>query len=534
MRLKTVFSFTFLVFIVSIIALYLDQSWNFLEPFPPEVKQDLALKHKSSLKSSLAKSDLSQGKIDASRWKYTPEKSSDGTVNFEHDTSTTVDLAEDEKESVGTMDIYTEEVETRVGDQTHAKAQVSLTPSEPLKDSTSRSSLPTSTSSSVHRHLCAYMHPNVLSMLDPHKAYQAHHPGDLFMDWVCKRQFNAWVIEVGNKPVKEVMVFADNEETAGLGARMMRVACAFWSTLSRGGAFTSQPFANWLYAPAESECPERNNDCYFQPLTSPANYQLVKEGLKLAVAREGKQLAQGALPSLVQVSLSPSKVSDPAILHDAQFRIGPKISQWTRESLTLFYTKHNRGIDLVDKTGPQFALKSGCWVMGHMQFMLMQANAELDRASQAARADLGFEHPIVAMHVRHGDRAEMGQKGALMGLEKYMKEAKQIAPHVKRILIMTEDQEVIDDTAKFPDYTFVYTKVPRLNTRIGLAIKNGEIDPKVESYNALINLYMAVDSDYFIGGLGSSWARMILMLSYGKYNCMQPHATLGSSWSSKW
>ena len=40
-----------------------------------------------------------------------------------------------------------------------------------------------------------------------------------------------------------------------------------------------------------------------------------------------------------------------------------------------------------------------------------------------------------------------------------MAEAKQLAPDVKTILIMTEDQAVIDDTIKFPDYDFVYTKV---------------------------------------------------------------------------
>ena len=44
------------------------------------------------------------------------------------------------------------------------------------------------------------------------------------------------------------------------------------------------------------------------------------------------------------------------------------------------------------------------------------------------------------MHVRHGDRAQRGQAGALFDLDKYMEEAKNIAPGVKNILLMTEDQ----------------------------------------------------------------------------------------------
>jgi len=69
---------------------------------------------------------------------------------------------------------------------------------------------------------------------------------------------------------------------------------------------------------------------------------------------------------------------------------------------------------------------------------------------------------------------------------------------------------------------------------IAQGIREGKIDPEGEIHNALINLYMAADSDYFVGALGSSWARLVLMLSLGKYNCLQPHRTLGTRWASKW
>ena len=74
---------------------------------------------------------------------------------------------------------------------------------------------------------------------------------------------------------------------------------------------------------------------------------------------------------------------------------------------------------------------------------------------------------------------------------------------------------MVDDTAKYPDYSFVYTAYPRMNIPIGPGIKDGTIDPRDELHNALLNLYMAVDADFFVGGLGSSWARLVLMLSYG-------------------
>ncbi|KAK3257215.1 hypothetical protein CYMTET_33689 [Cymbomonas tetramitiformis] len=99
---------------------------------------------------------------------------------------------------------------------------------------------------------------------------------------------------------------------------------------------------------------------------------------------------------------------------------------------------------------------------------------------------------------------------------------------------MTEDQQVIDDTKHFPGYNFIYTDYPRLNQDIAEMIREGKIHPADEIHNALINLYMAVDSDYFVGSLGSSWARLVLAMSYGKYNCMQPHSVLGTRWESKW
>lgn len=62
-------------------------------------------------------------------------------------------------------------------------------------------------------------------------------------------------------------------------------------------------------------------------------------------------------------------------------------------------------------------------------------------------------------------------------------------------------------------------------TGIAEAIMDGRIEPQGEIHNALFNLYMAVDADYFIGMLGSSWARMTLLLSYGA-PCMMRITTI--------
>ncbi|XP_022744888.1 uncharacterized protein LOC111295605 isoform X2 [Durio zibethinus] len=89
--------------------------------------------------------------------------------------------------------------------------------------------------------------------------------------------------------------------------------------------------------------------------------------------------------------------------------------------------------------------------------------------------------PLLSMHVRMGDKAcEM----KVVEYEEYMELAARIQkrfPHLKNIWLSTEMQEVIDNTKSYPHWNFYYTNVTR----------------------------QIVESDFFIGALGSTWCFLI-------------------------
>ena len=87
-------------------------------------------------------------------------------------------------------------------------------------------------------------------------------------------------------------------------------------------------------------------------------------------------------------------------------------------------------------------------------------------------------------------------------------------PKIKNILLITEDEEVIKDAeSNFPHYQWHYTEYPRENKHdIGVAMSRGEIDSTGEALNALVNLFLSSECEYFVGRVNSTWFRLMIML----------------------
>ncbi|XP_057731932.1 uncharacterized protein LOC130947290 [Arachis stenosperma] len=118
--------------------------------------------------------------------------------------------------------------------------------------------------------------------------------------------------------------------------------------------------------------------------------------------------------------------------------------------------------------------------------------------------------PLLSMHVRMGDKAcEM----KVVEFEGYMELADRIRrhfPNLNNIWLSTEMQEVIEKTKKYPHWNFHYTKVRR-QARANMSMANYEasLGRETSTNYPLVNFLMAVDSDFFVGALGSTWSFLI-------------------------
>jgi len=180
-------------------------------------------------------------------------------------------------------------------------------------------------------------------------------------------------------------------------------------------------------------------------------------------------------------------------------------------------------------------------------FMSQPQRWLLDEVENTRRT-LGLTKDYIAMHVRHGDK---WKEMALVSFDRYMAIVMKNYPKNTTVLIMTSDQQVIDDTVLYPDYQFVWTDYPRYyatspdcettdpekRAKLGCKelniphlITSGELNGHKEMVNAMVNFYLAVDSVGLICTLGSNFPRTIMRFRLGAYDDMMPVWSL-QDWS---
>nr|XP_043632011.1 uncharacterized protein LOC122603391 [Erigeron canadensis]XP_043632013.1 uncharacterized protein LOC122603391 [Erigeron canadensis] len=117
--------------------------------------------------------------------------------------------------------------------------------------------------------------------------------------------------------------------------------------------------------------------------------------------------------------------------------------------------------------------------------------------------------PLVSVHVRMGDKAcEM----KVVKFEEYMRLANRIRhrfPHLERIWLSTEMQEVIDKTPLYANWKFYFSDVRRQVGNITMAVYEASLGRETSTNYPLVNFLMATEADFFIGALGSTWCFLI-------------------------
>ncbi|CAL6334282.1 unnamed protein product [Bathycoccus prasinos] len=308
---------------------------------------------------------------------------------------------------------------------------------------------------------------------------------------------------------KSVLLFIDDgfedRTHCGIGCRFMRLDMALWFSYANQKSLHSIPNGKWEYTSA-NVCPQRNHECYFQNLVSdPLQEWIQDERTKYMVSSfDAENLKYNE--KLLNVDL------------------------WSRKSLDSFRKEHQFGTIWFQES-EILSRKTGCWVGAQILYYLLKPNPTLQATILKEKERLQWtsnESSCIAVHVRHGWRSRFNSK---IVMSDYMKSIKRFSK-TKKVLLITEDEEVIKDAElNFPDYQWLYTDYPRENKHdIGVAMQKGEVDSTAEALNALVNLFLSSECEYFVGRVNSTWFRLMIMLAYGKYGTMPPFDNLLEDW----
>lgn len=81
--------------------------------------------------------------------------------------------------------------------------------------------------------------------------------------------------------------------------------------------------------------------------------------------------------------------------------------------------------------------------------------------------------------------------------------------HLISPMVYTKFQEVIDKTKSYPNWNFYYTKVKRQVGNTTMPTYEASLGRKTSTNYPMVNFLIAVESDFFIGALGSTWCFLI-------------------------
>eukprot|EP00897_Mesotaenium_endlicherianum_P005974 jgi/Mesen1/5404/ME000268S04603 len=117
--------------------------------------------------------------------------------------------------------------------------------------------------------------------------------------------------------------------------------------------------------------------------------------------------------------------------------------------------------------------------------------------------------PLIGMHVRMGDKAlEM----RLAAFGEYMNLAERVRRHnpaASTVWLSSEMQSVIDNSAEYPGWHFMYSHIRRQRGNESMPSYELSLGPEASMANSFANLFIQLESDYFIGALGSAYSYLV-------------------------
>jgi hypothetical protein len=202
--------------------------------------------------------------------------------------------------------------------------------------------------------------------------------------------------------------------------------------------------------------------------------------------------------------------------------------------------------------------KGSFWYrMVQIHFLIGNLSSKLrDKLSlEKLKQDIGFSHPIIGLHIRHGDSCP-GTPGAFTarsckGVNHYIQEVETMSKlyGIKSVFLATDDQKVVSrlrghfkgrlnivttdiDRAHLEDYV-IYTgwRVHSKN-KVDTRLHGEDPDPQLEA--ALLDMLLLSQTDALIGTFNSNMFRLAFLLQVWNNRGFGPYVSRDGPWCGHW
>lgn len=297
---------------------------------------------------------------------------------------------------------------------------------------------------------------------------------------------------------------------AGLGSTMYWRAGAFSDAFSKGKGYMFTGRFNYAENPHCAALGQRGRfECYFEPAHEPACESVFK-GLAGKFKGISKRGSGG------DCTLGKSQCNGPP--GDGRFDIVPKA----------------------------FAKKGVFYWRAIQMAWLMRLNnatrAEVDL--ERIKAELGFAHPIVGVHVRHGDGCLHGRRKqhGCKPLSFYMEEVRAMRDMygVNRVFIATDSTTALADTKQYePEFEFIHLDMDRekynTKSKIESQMASGVgFDSHDVMISSLRDTLLLAESDYLVTHQASTMSRIALQLATLRLKHVPPYVSMDGPWCYHW
>jgi len=174
-----------------------------------------------------------------------------------------------------------------------------------------------------------------------------------------------------------------------------------------------------------------------------------------------------------------------------------------------------------------------------------QLQLDVVETMQATRLSdaLAGDAPVLGMHVRRGDSCSEDEKARMARtcspLANYMSEIDEYAQRmgVQTIYLATDSNDVLNETAAYPQYTFIYMRMQRkpperlIDIVVDERMHAGETYlTQREVHLATLDMLLLSKCDMFVGKFTSNFFRTAYALKAAECDCAVPFVSLDAPW----
>ncbi len=195
--------------------------------------------------------------------------------------------------------------------------------------------------------------------------------------------------------------------------------------------------------------------------------------------------------------------------------------EWAIESESNMLIKYGIRLSEINYAAPLQQLPySELYVNGLLMDSFLKLKEEYEEHIENRKREMGFEYPIIGLHVRQGDVYDVTYTSTNYRkhpVENFFEAVEQIASrtNIKTVFVTTDSEKSIRQLPKDSGLTFIYDDREERydNLNVEMVKKMPELR-KQETMTAIKNIYLLSDCDYIIGIYGHFFTYSVSLSYY--------------------